>query len=83
MFSTIGSVGSVSTADLELTFNMGIGMFAIVSPETSDRALEFLAARQVDSWICGTVRERRTGEVGDAEAKGGGGGAVSLINSYA
>ncbi len=83
VFATIGSVGSVPNADLELTFNMGVGMFAIVSPETSDRALEFLAARQVDSWICGTVRKRQAGEVGDAEAKGGGGGSVSLVNSYA
>jgi hypothetical protein len=33
--------------------------------------------------VCGTVRDRRPGETGDAEAKGGVGGAVTLVGEYA
>jgi hypothetical protein len=37
----------------------------------------------VPSWVCGEIRDRREGELGDAEAKGGKGGATTLIGSYA
>jgi hypothetical protein len=32
--------------------------------------------------VCGTVRSRREGEHGDAEAKGGAGGAVTLVGQH-
>jgi len=73
----------VERSEMERTFNMGVGMMAFVAPESVDAALRLLAQRNVDSWVCGTVRDRRDGEMGDAEAKGGKGGAASVIGGYA
>ena len=83
VFGLVGSTGRVEQAELERTFNMGIGMIAVVDPAGADAALARLAARGVPAWVCGQVRARRDGESGDAEAKGGPGGAVTLVGSYA
>jgi phosphoribosylformylglycinamidine cyclo-ligase len=83
VFSYIQSLGSVSADDMERTFNMGIGMIAVVARADAGAALSLLRDRGLASWICGTVRARRDGETGDAEAKGGRGGAVSLVSAYA
>ena len=83
IFSLIGGLGNIDTAELEKTFNMGIGMIAVVEPGYADTALGQLARRGVDAWVCGSVRRRGDHEVGDAPAKGGTGGAVTLHGSYA
>jgi phosphoribosylformylglycinamidine cyclo-ligase len=83
VFGLIGRLGSVATDDLERTFNMGIGMLAVVAAADAPAALALLRSRGVPSWVCGTVRRRRDGERGDAEAKGGSGGAVSLVSRQA
>ncbi len=67
----------VSRADAELTFNMGIGMLAVV-PE-ADRVLGVLAERGVTAWVCGQVRHRQDRDRSDASAKGGTGGTVALV----
>jgi hypothetical protein len=41
-----------------------------------------LRDRGVPSWPCGVVRDRRDGEIGDAEAKGGGGGAAFVLGEH-
>ncbi len=82
VFGLIGALGRVDRLDLERTFNMGIGMIAVVAETDADRALTLLAERGVPAWVCGVVRERRPGESGDAEAKGGAGGAVSVIGEH-
>ena len=46
---------------MEKTFNMGVGMIAVVNPEDRDRALAMLTARHIDAWELGTVRSA-TGE---------------------
>jgi phosphoribosylformylglycinamidine cyclo-ligase len=83
VFNLIGGLGKVEQIELERTFNMGMGMIAIVPATAADEALRVLAARGVPSWACGEIRDRREGEHGDAEAKGGKGGATTLIGSYA
>lgn len=83
IFGLIGSLGRVPQADLERTFNMGIGMIAVVAEQDAQEAIRILGDRGVMAWVCGSVRARRTGEVGDSEAKGGAGGAVSLVGEYA
>ena len=67
----------VPRADAELTFNMGIGMLAVV-PEP-DRVLAALATRDVPAWVCGQVRDRQDDDRSDAQAKGGSGGTVTLV----
>lgn len=83
VFELIRELGSVEVADLERTFNMGIGMVAVVARADADAAVELLRSRQVPAWVCGSVRERAGGEQGDAEAKGGSGGAVHLVSGHA
>lgn len=82
VFGLIGDLGHVVRGELERTFNQGIGMFAVVSADSAEAALARLASRGVDAWVAGSVRDRRDGEHGDAEAKGGGGGAVTLVGDH-
>jgi phosphoribosylformylglycinamidine cyclo-ligase len=82
IFDLIQREGSVPLADAERTLNMGIGMLAIVAENQVDQALRELAQRDLEAWVCGTVRERTQGEKGDSPAKGGGGGAVSLLGDH-
>jgi len=72
----------VPQLDAEKTFNMGIGMFAVVPQQSVDGSLEILGNRDVDAWVCGSIRERVGGEKGDSPAKGGGGGAINLVGNY-
>lgn len=55
VFSMIGQRGRVERAELERTFNMGVGMVAVVAPEDMDRALAVLTARHVPAWVLGEV----------------------------
>ena len=82
VFGLIGDLGHVRRVELERTLNQGIGMFAVVGADAADAAVARLTARGVDAWLAGTVRERREGEQGDAEPKGGTGGAVTLVGDH-
>ena len=62
IFRTIADLGKVPREEMEKTFNMGVGMVAIVSPEDRDRALAMLTARHIDAWELGTVRAAAVGE---------------------
>jgi len=54
---------------MERTFNMGVGMVAVLAPGDVDRALAVLTARHVPSWVLGQV-------------VAGGDGAVSLVGAH-
>ncbi|BCJ59233.1 phosphoribosylformylglycinamidine cyclo-ligase [Micromonospora endophytica] len=62
VFDLIQSKGRIEDPAMESTFNMGVGMFAIVSAEDADRALATLTGRGVDAWQAGEIIEG-TGEV--------------------
>ncbi|MCQ9172949.1 phosphoribosylformylglycinamidine cyclo-ligase, partial [Corynebacterium amycolatum] len=64
IFKTIAELGNVSREEMEKTFNMGVGMVAIVSAEDRDRALALLTARHINAWELGTVRKSEAGEDG-------------------
>ncbi|RVW00710.1 phosphoribosylformylglycinamidine cyclo-ligase [Rhodococcus xishaensis] len=57
VFTLIAQRGRVERAEMEQTFNMGVGMVAIVAPEDVDRAMAVLTARHIDCWTLGTVRK--------------------------
>ncbi|MEU3452629.1 phosphoribosylformylglycinamidine cyclo-ligase [Micromonospora sp. NPDC006766] len=57
IFDLIQSKGRIEDPDMEATFNMGVGMFAIVSAEDADRALATLTGRGVDAWQAGEIIE--------------------------
>lgn len=83
VMTLIGDLGGLTRTDLEHTFNMGLGMVAMVSAAAADRAVATLAERGVPAWVAGHVRRREADEPGDAPAKGGGGGAATLVGDYA
>jgi phosphoribosylformylglycinamidine cyclo-ligase len=51
----LAEVASVPQADMERTWNCGIGMSAIVDPAVGDLVLRSLAARGMQAWIAGVV----------------------------
>ena len=55
MFDLVASRGRVEVAEMERTFNMGVGMVALVPPADVDRALAVLTARHVPAWVAGEV----------------------------
>ncbi|MEU5942466.1 phosphoribosylformylglycinamidine cyclo-ligase [Micromonospora sp. NPDC047548] len=57
VFDLIQSKGRIEDPEMEATFNMGVGMFAVVSPEDADRALATLTGRGVDAWQAGEIIE--------------------------
>ncbi len=48
-------IGGVPQADVERTWNAGIGMVAIVGADSADLALASLAARGMKAWVAGVV----------------------------
>jgi phosphoribosylformylglycinamidine cyclo-ligase len=46
---------------MEKTFNMGVGMVAVVAPEDVDRALAILTARHLNCWTLGAVTKGKDG----------------------
>ena len=62
VFAMIAQRGRVERAEMDKTFNMGVGMVAVVAPEDTDRALAVLTARHLDCWTLGTVKKGKKGE---------------------
>jgi phosphoribosylformylglycinamidine cyclo-ligase len=69
IFGLVGEVGDVAPAELERTFNMGVGMMAITAPSDADRAVRLLEERGLIAWRAGEVIH--------------GDGRVRLIGRYA
>nr|WP_239676826.1 phosphoribosylformylglycinamidine cyclo-ligase [Natronosporangium hydrolyticum] len=69
IFNLVQRRGRIDDLEMESTFNMGVGMFAIVAAGETDRALAFLRGRRVDAWVAGEIIE--------------GSGNVQLVGSYA
>jgi phosphoribosylformylglycinamidine cyclo-ligase len=56
VFKLIAARGRVERAEMEKTFNMGVGMVAVLPADDVDRALAVLTARHVPAWVLGQVR---------------------------
>lgn len=57
VFQMIAQRGRIERTEMEKTFNMGVGMVAVVAPEDTDRALAILTARHIHCWTLGTVQK--------------------------
>jgi len=57
IFELVQRKGRIDDSEMESTFNMGVGMFAIVSAADTDRALAFLAGRGMAAWQVGEIIE--------------------------
>ncbi|MCI0687485.1 MAG: phosphoribosylformylglycinamidine cyclo-ligase [Sporichthyaceae bacterium] len=55
IFDLIGELGGVARDELERTFNMGVGMVAVVAASDADQALRLLTARTAPAWVIGSV----------------------------
>ena len=58
----LGDVAGVPQSDLERTWNVGIGMSAIVDPSVGDLIVRSLAARGMKAWIAGTIEKAESGD---------------------
>ncbi len=61
IFGLLGRLGGVTQADLEATFNMGVGMVAVLPPDAVDAAIRVLAGRGLRAWVCGSVAPAGSG----------------------
>ncbi|MDR0482318.1 MAG: phosphoribosylformylglycinamidine cyclo-ligase [Cellulomonadaceae bacterium] len=97
VFTVLREAGGVPVADVEGTWNLGVGMVAVVGAEGADAALRCLAARGLPSVVLGTVTvAAETADAGMAGAgaavgdkgdvvtgtKGVQGGAVHMTGTY-
>jgi len=55
IFDLIQRTGNIPERDMFNTFNMGVGMVVIVSPDTADAALRALKAGGVDAYALGEI----------------------------
>jgi phosphoribosylformylglycinamidine cyclo-ligase len=55
VFGFLAETGGVAQAEMERTFNQGIGMVAVLPADAAGPALAFLAGRSVPSWIAGEI----------------------------
>jgi phosphoribosylformylglycinamidine cyclo-ligase len=62
IFDLVQRKGRIEQSEMESTFNMGVGMMAVVAADDSDRTLAFLRNRGVDAWVAGEI-VNGTGEV--------------------
>ncbi len=69
IFELVARTGDVAQEQMELAFNLGVGMVAVVPRERSEAALQLAAARGVPAWLLGEIRP--------------GAGRVALIGSHA
>jgi phosphoribosylformylglycinamidine cyclo-ligase len=75
IFELIRATGDVARSELELTFNLGIGMVAVLPAERVADALALLADRAVPAW--------EIGRVGGAEPGASTAESVRLVADYA
>ena len=57
IFDLIAKTGNIPERDMYNTYNMGVGMSIVVSPEDVDKALEILRANGEDAYLIGDIIE--------------------------
>ncbi len=57
IFDLIAKTGNVSERDMFNTYNMGVGMSVVVSPEEVEKAIQVLKANGEDAYIIGKIVE--------------------------
>ncbi|MDA0633700.1 phosphoribosylformylglycinamidine cyclo-ligase [Nonomuraea sp. MCN248] len=55
IFEVLAGHGGIAQADLDRTFNLGVGMAAIVPAEVADEAVRLLEERGLPAWVLGEV----------------------------
>ena len=63
IFDLIKETGNIPTDHMFSTFNMGVGMVMIVSPEEADKTIEILKAQGEDAYVLGSVVDGEEGVI--------------------
>ena len=63
IFELIAKEGNIPERDMFNTFNMGVGMSVVVSPEDAEKAVEILKANGEDAYIIGEIIKSDEGVV--------------------
>ncbi|MFO7172190.1 MAG: phosphoribosylformylglycinamidine cyclo-ligase [Bacillota bacterium] len=58
VFGLIQRLGRVADAEMERTFNLGLGMVLVVAPEDAEQALAVLGELGERAWVVGRVTDR-------------------------
>ena len=61
-FTRIAEAGRIAPEEMRKTFNMGLGMVAVLPKDEIDRARDLLAILDIPAWEIGRVTERAAGE---------------------
>ncbi|QQG38408.1 MAG: phosphoribosylformylglycinamidine cyclo-ligase [Candidatus Kaiserbacteria bacterium] len=55
IFKTLKKFGNLDDADMLRTFNLGVGMMAVVKPEYASEAIAHLQKTGIDTYVVGTI----------------------------
>jgi phosphoribosylformylglycinamidine cyclo-ligase len=84
VFRVLSDLGKMSLEETEGTWNLGIGMIAVVSAASATSVVSSLGAHGIPSWVVGRVSTgSTTGDGWEQGAKGVDGGAVRLVGAFA
>jgi phosphoribosylformylglycinamidine cyclo-ligase len=84
VFRVLSDMAGASLESSEGTWNLGVGMFAVVAAESASSVISRLAAEGVPSWVAGRVSMTAHDLTGfEQGAKGVNGGAVRLVGAFA
>lgn len=61
LFRVLMRAGQVSRDEMRRVFNLGIGMIAVVAPETVDAVQQAAQRAKVQTWLVGEIREGKRG----------------------
>ena len=83
VFRVLAEMGGMRLEDAEGTWNLGIGMIALVSADAASGTMQRLTADGIPAWQLGIVTVGARDLTGfEQGAKGVDGGAVRLVGSY-
>ncbi len=84
VFRVLADLGGTTLEETEGTWNLGIGMIAVVAPSAADAVIEKLTSDGLPAWVVGSVRATaRLLDGFEQGAKGVNGGAVRLVGAFA
>jgi phosphoribosylformylglycinamidine cyclo-ligase len=83
VFRVLADMAGDTLESTEGTWNLGIGMFAVVRADAASAVIAALAAQGIPSWVAGMVSMTSRDLTGfEQGAKGVDGGAVRLVGAY-
>jgi len=84
VFRVLADMGGMSLEETEGTWNLGVGMFAVVAADAADSVIASIQAAGIAAWVAGTVTVGERSLAGfEQGAKGVNGGAVRLAGAFA